>query len=280
MALFEYIHLLKFARTHKDSGSKLPVDKHVSLEDDSMDEGNPDSLKIATPVPSKVSDENTHEEMSSTGEELTQVLPVVSQPLEPKTGTGLKNKKVPSKQLDNKSKEADVAIAELTPSEDDSLPRSPSSKTLPVVLDDKKSDIAASIDDSNQPSSTKKDQKLTMEEKIENSKKAKKPMIEQEPPFAGMKLKKSKAVQREWKEPELEIVQLKDHASEKLPQTEMVNSHYNNNFLQFLSIKKIFYSLILFVMVQYANFLGRGKNMHVSFQKRKESSCTQRAQTR
>ena len=237
MALLEYIPLLNFARTQKDSGSKLPVDKHVSLEDDSMDEGTPESLKIATPVPSKVSDENAPEEISSASEGITQVVPVVSQDLEPQTGKGLKNKKVPSKQLDNKNKEADVAIAELTPSEDDSLPRTQSSKTLPVVLDVKK---AASIDDSNQPSSTKKDEKLTMEEKIENSKKAKKPIIEQEPPFAGMKLKKSKVVQREWKEPELETVQLKDHASEKLPQTEMVNSNYNNNFLQFLSIKKFF----------------------------------------
>ena len=273
MALFEYIRLLKFARTQKDSGSKLPVDKHVSLEDDSMDEGTPESLKIATPVPSKVSDENTPEEISSAGEGTTQVVPVVSQDLEPQTGKGLKNKKVPSKQLDNKNKEADVVIAELTPSEDDSLPRTPSSKRLPVVLDDKKSDIAASIDDSNQPSSTKKDEKLTMEEKIENSKKAKKPIIEQEPPFAGMKLKKSKVVQREWKEPELETVQLKDHASEKLPQTEMVNSNYNNNFLQFLSIKKLFYVRTLFVMDQYANILGRAKNKYIPFQKGKESSC-------
>ena len=274
MALFEYIRFLKFARTQKDSGSKLPVDKHVSLEDDSMDEGTPESLKIATPVPSKVSDEHTPEEISSASEGITQVVPVVSQDLEPQTGKGLKNKKVPSKQLDNKNKEADVVIAELTPSEDDSLPRTQSSKTLPVVLDDKKSDIAASIDDSNQPSSTKKDEKLTMEEKIENSKKAKKPIIEQEPPFAGMKLKKSKVVQREWKEPELETVQLKDHASEKLPQTEMVNSNYNNNFLQFLSIKKLFYVRTLFVMDQYANILGRAKNKYIPFQKGKESSCT------
>ena len=156
MALFEYIRFLKFARTQKDSGSKLPVDKHVSLEDDSMDEGTPESLKIATPVPSKVSDEHTPEEKSAS-EGITQVVPVVSQDLESQTGKGLKNKKVPSKQLDNKNKEADVAIAELTPSEDDSLPRTQSSNTLPVVSGDKKSDIAASIDDSNQPSSTKKD---------------------------------------------------------------------------------------------------------------------------
>merc|ERR1712173_127040 len=93
----------------KDSGSKLPVDKHASLEDDSMDEGTPESLKIATPVPSKVSDENAPEEISSASEGIAQVAPVVSQDLEPQTGKGLKNKKVPSKQLDSKSKEADVA---------------------------------------------------------------------------------------------------------------------------------------------------------------------------
>ena len=229
--LFVYICLLKFARTQTDSGSRLPVEKYLSPEVDSMDESTLESLKIGSPAQAKLSDEKTSEEISNACEESTQVLPVVSQVVKPENGKGLKNEKDPSNQLDNKSKEADVAIAELTASEDDSLPKSPSSKILPVALDDKKSDITASIDDSNQPSQRKKDKRLTMEEKIENSKKAKKPLIEQEPPFAGMKLKKSKVVQREWKEPELETVQLKDHACEKLPQIEMVNSNCNNNFL-------------------------------------------------
>jgi hypothetical protein len=58
-----------------------------------------------------------------------------------------------------------------------------------------------------------------MEEKI-SAQKAKKNNKEEEPVFTGMKLKKSKQLQRQWTEPELETVKLKDHQFEQLAQIE------------------------------------------------------------
>ena len=72
-----------------------------------------------------------------------------------------------------------------------------------------------------QPVETKKEEKMTMDEKIA-AKKAKKAVKEEEPVFAGMKLKKSKPLQRQWTEQELETVQLKDHQFEQLAQIETV----------------------------------------------------------
>ena len=46
---------------------------------------------------------------------------------------------------------------------------------------------------------------------------------DEEPVFSGLKLKKSKPVQRKWTEDELEVVELKAHKFEQLPQLEMVN---------------------------------------------------------
>jgi hypothetical protein len=68
---------------------------------------------------------------------------------------------------------------------------------------------------------SKLDNKMTMEEKIA-AKKAKKQVKEEEPVFAGMKLKKSKPVQRQLKDQELEVVELKAHKFEQIPQIEMV----------------------------------------------------------
>ena len=46
------------------------------------------------------------------------------------------------------------------------------------------------------------------------------------PPFAGMKLRKSKPVQRKQvEEPKIEKIELKHHEFEKLPQVEEVNIH-------------------------------------------------------
>ena len=70
---------------------------------------------------------------------------------------------------------------------------------------------------------------MAMDEKIAAKKKEKK-VKEEEPVFAGMKLKKSKPVQRKISEPELETVKLKDHAFEKLPELEMVNLIINFHF--------------------------------------------------
>lgn len=71
----------------------------------------------------------------------------------------------------------------------------------------------------------KTDKKMTMEEKIA-AKKAKKEVKAEEPVFAGMKLKKSKPVQRQLKDQELEVVELKAHKFEQIPQIEMVKSLY------------------------------------------------------
>ena len=68
---------------------------------------------------------------------------------------------------------------------------------------------------------SKLDNKMTMEEKIA-AKKAKKQIKEEEQVFAGMKLKKSKPVQRQLKDQELEVVELKAHKFEQIPQIEMV----------------------------------------------------------
>ena len=67
----------------------------------------------------------------------------------------------------------------------------------------------------------KTEEKMTMEEKIA-AKKAKKGIKAEEPVFAGMKLKKSQPVQRQLQQEELEVVELKAHKFEKIPQNEMV----------------------------------------------------------
>ena len=45
---------------------------------------------------------------------------------------------------------------------------------------------------------------------------------EEQPAFAGMKLKKAQTVKRQWDEAGLEMVDLKHHEFEKLPQDEQV----------------------------------------------------------
>ena len=68
----------------------------------------------------------------------------------------------------------------------------------------------------------KPQKKMSMEEKIA-AKKLKKENKEEEPVFAGMKLKKASVLKRQWTENELEVVELKAHDFEKIPELEMVN---------------------------------------------------------
>ena len=67
----------------------------------------------------------------------------------------------------------------------------------------------------------KPEKKMTMEEKIA-AQKTKKGLKEEESVFAGMKLKKSKPVQRELPKDGLQVVELKAHKFEQIPQIEMV----------------------------------------------------------
>ena len=62
-----------------------------------------------------------------------------------------------------------------------------------------------------------------MEEKIA-AEKATKEVEEVEQIFTGLKLRKAKPVQTEWKEDTLEMVNLKGHEFEQIPQVEMVKS--------------------------------------------------------
>ena len=78
--------------------------------------------------------------------------------------------------------------------------------------------------ESDKPDDKKKPQKkMSMEEKIA-AKKVKKETKEEEPVFAGMKLKKASVVKRQWEDDKLEVVELKDHNFEKIPETERVNT--------------------------------------------------------
>ena len=72
---------------------------------------------------------------------------------------------------------------------------------------------------------TKPEEKMTMDEKIA-AEKAKKDIKAEEPVFSGMKLKKSKPLQRQWTEEELPVVELTAHKFEQLPQIETVNTKF------------------------------------------------------
>lgn len=58
--------------------------------------------------------------------------------------------------------------------------------------------------------------------------KATKEVESEEPTFTGIKLKQAKPVQSEWKEHTLEMVNLKGHKFEQIPQVEMVKSSTKN----------------------------------------------------
>ena len=87
----------------------------------------------------------------------------------------------------------------------------------------------------------KTNKKQTVEEKIA-AQKATKKVEEEEPIFTGLKLRQAKPVQSEWKEDTLEMVNLKGHKFEQIPQVEMVKSstmtiiwfHEKGYFLRFL----------------------------------------------
>ena len=68
---------------------------------------------------------------------------------------------------------------------------------------------------------SKPEKPLSIEEKLAAKKTSKETKTE-EPAFGGTKLKKSARVKREWKEDELETVQLKAHKFEVLPEQEGV----------------------------------------------------------
>ena len=69
----------------------------------------------------------------------------------------------------------------------------------------------------------KTNKKQTVEEKIA-AQKATKKVEEEEPIFTGIKLRQAKPAQSEWKEDTLEMVNLKGHKFEQIPQVEMVKS--------------------------------------------------------
>ena len=69
----------------------------------------------------------------------------------------------------------------------------------------------------------KTNKKQTVEEKIA-AQKATKKVEEEGPIFTGLKLRQAKPVQGEWKEDTLEMVNLKGHKFEQIPQVEMVKS--------------------------------------------------------
>ena len=79
------------------------------------------------------------------------------------------------------------------------------------------------LEDDKPDEKQKPQKKMSMEEKIA-AKKLKKETKEEEPVFAGMKLKKSSVVKRTWEENSLEVIELKDHNFEKIPETEVVNN--------------------------------------------------------
>ena len=112
---------------------------------------------------------------------------------------------------------------EETKSEDSSS--FPSSSVSEVKSMPKESDSNKTLEGNIQTMVAEKpepEKKITMEEKIAD-KKATKKVKDEEPVFSGLKLKKSKPVQRKWTEDELEVVELKRHKFEQLPQLEMVN---------------------------------------------------------
>ena len=116
-------------------------------------------------------------------------------------------------------------------SEDDSMSEGSSDQISPSVSEapstSKATESIASKEDT-QPAKTKKNEKQTMDEKIA-AQKAKKGVKEEEPVFAGMKLKKSKQLQRQWTEQELETVKLKDHQFEQFAQIEtVILIHFRN----------------------------------------------------
>lgn len=137
-----------------------------------------------------------------------------------------KSKDTPLSKEDSpeKMEDAEPCLSTDIQSEDELISSGPSSQIIPSASEPQSTpDVTESIvsEAESQPAKTKKDEKMTMEEKIA-AQKAKKNIKEEEPVFAGMKLKKSKQLQRQWTEPELETVKLKDHQFEQIAQIETV----------------------------------------------------------
>ena len=60
---------------------------------------------------------------------------------------------------------------------------------------------------------------------------------EEAPAFAGMKLKKSTRVKREWDDGKMETVDLKHHDFEKVPLEEGVSTSYNIFLISLQTVK-------------------------------------------
>ena len=162
-------------------------------------------------------------------------------------------------------------------SEGSSYQISPSASEAPSTS--KATESIASKEDT-QPVKTKKDEKQTMDEKIA-AQKAKKNIKEEEPVFAGMKLKKSKQLQRQWTEPELETVKLKDHQFEQIAQIEtVILIHFCNMFFsRCLDMEIDYFSLYTLRNKSKHYILGRAKLQRYSNKKRKEASCAENTET-
>ena len=160
-------------------------------------------------------------------------------------------KKIPSTKTSKtqKTPELDKESEDLSSSKTPPSSKASSVSEAPITLKATETDLPSSfketendapIDNIIPTKTVQKDKPLTMKEKRKQmeemeakiaAEKTKQKEKEKEPVFAGMKLKKSNRVQRQWTEPEQETVQLKDHAFEKLPEVEMVNIKYYIYFL-------------------------------------------------
>ena len=221
-AFFQYFDVVSILRY----GFKLLTfwQKHVSLNSIIYGYKEPDTKtskgQITEDVESEEPSEVVSEEMGKAEETVSEDTMEKVSPKEVKP-----SKKIPAKKP---SKVKDISASEESPMDvqsDDELKSEVSSKIEPCESDSlstsKATESIASKEEPDKKPKYKKDEKMTMDERIAAKKKDKK-VKEEEPVFAGMKLKKRERVQRQWTEPELETVKLKDHQFEKLPDLEMV----------------------------------------------------------
>ena len=101
--------------------------------------------------------------------------------------------------------------------------KSPPASKEPAKLDLKKKsttgDKKASVAKQEEP---EQGEMFKMKKKSSATPRKMLPKEEEQPAFAGMKLKKAQTVKRQWDEAGLEMVDLKHHEFEKLPQDEQV----------------------------------------------------------
>jgi hypothetical protein len=174
--------------------------------------------------------EDTHEISIEPPAIIPKSSPEITKPAKKVTKKTAKAKEIPASEeesADNiKDVEPDFPLDTQSEEElkSDDLSSRPLSSTSEAKSTSKEADSIKSQEDKIQPVGTEKtkpEKKMTMDEKIA-AQKAKQGAKEEEPSFTGMKLKKSKPLQRQWTEKELEVVELKAHKFEQLPQIEMV----------------------------------------------------------